>query len=210
MVDSGPMQDKTEPIPFPRTFREACRQFFGNGASAHPAVQFLKYGFVGGLATAVNVAAVFLFCWKVFHCITPDDPFVRLFGLEAGPVDEAARARLTNWAYVCAFPISNAFCYALNRMFVFVPGRHGAVREFAEFLTASAIALAAGMAASWILILCRHPREPRLRGPDQLRLAQVRGLQGLGRFHFFCRHGTTQNFTELPCCSVATVFREPL
>ena len=152
MVDSGPMQDKTEPIPFPRTFREACRQFFGNGASAHPAVQFLKYGFVGGLATAVNIAAVFLFCWKVFHCITPDDPFVRLFGLEAGPVDEAARARLTNWAYVCAFPISNAFCYALNRMFVFVPGRHGAVREFAEFLTASAIALAAGMAASWILI----------------------------------------------------------
>ncbi len=152
MVDSGPMQDKAEPIPFPRTFREACRQFFGNGASAHPAVQFLKYGFVGGLATAVNVAAVFLFCWKVFRCITPDDPFVRLFGLETGPVDEAARARLTNWAYVCAFPISNAFCYALNRMFVFVPGRHGALREFAEFLTASAIALGAGMAASWILI----------------------------------------------------------
>ena len=142
------MQDEPEKIPFPRTFREAVRQFFGNGASAHPAVQFLKYGFVGGLATAVNVAAVFLFCWKVFHCITPDDPFVRLFGL----VDETARARLTNWAYVCAFPISNAFCYALNRMFVFVPGRHGAVREFAEFLTASAIALAAGMAASWILI----------------------------------------------------------
>ena len=126
------MQDKTEPIPFPRTFREACRQFFGNGASAHPAVQFFKYGFVGGLATAVNVAVVFLFCWKVFRCITPDDPFVRLFGLEAGPVDEAARARLTNWAYVCAFPISNAFCYALNRMFVFVPGRHGALREFLE------------------------------------------------------------------------------
>ena len=143
---------KKAAIPFPRTFREACRQFFGNGASAHPAVQFLKYGFVGGLATAVNVAAVFVFCWKVFHCITPDDPFVRLFGLEAGPVDEAARARLTNWAYVCAFPIANTFCYVLNRIFVFVPGRHGAAREFLEFFAASGIALGAGMAASWVLI----------------------------------------------------------
>ena len=146
------VDEKAATVPFPRTVREALRQFFGNGASAHPAVQFLKYGFVGGLATAVNVVAVFLFCWRVFHCITPDDPFVWLFGLEAGPVDEAARARLANWAYVCAFPISNAFCYVLNRLFVFVPGRHGAAREFAEFLAASAIALGAGMAASWILI----------------------------------------------------------
>ena len=155
MIDSPDMQAQDEtagPVPFPRTVREALRQFFGDGASAHPVVQFLKYGFVGGLATAVNVVAVFLFCWKVFHCITPDDPFARLFGLEAGQVDEAARARLTNWAYVCAFPIANTFCYVLNRMFVFVPGRHGALREFAEFLTAGCIALGAGMAASWILI----------------------------------------------------------
>ena len=139
-------------VPFPRTVREALRQFFGDGASAHPLVQFLKYGFVGGLATAVNVVAVFLFCWKAFHCITPDDPFVRLFGLETAPVDEAARARLTNWAYVCAFPIANTFCYVLNRLFVFVPGRHGALREFVEFFAASAAALGAGMAAAWILI----------------------------------------------------------
>ncbi len=141
-----------ETIPFPKTISEAWRQFTGDGASAHPFVQFVKYGFVGGLATAVNVVAVFLFCWKVFHCITPDDPFVRLFGLEAAPVDEAARARLTNWAYVCAFPIANTFCYILNRMFVFVPGRHSALREFIEFFAASGIALGAGMAVSWILI----------------------------------------------------------
>ena len=146
------MQDKTEPIPFPRTFREACRQFFGNGASAHPAVQFLKYGFVGGLATAVNVAAVFLFCWKVFRCITPDDPFVRLFGLETGPVDEAARARLTNWAYVCAFPIANTFCYVLNRKFVFVPGRLSVAKEYVSFMVVGGLALAVGMGASYALI----------------------------------------------------------
>ena len=139
-------------VPFPKTIREAWRQFTGDGASAHPLMQFIKYGFVGGLATAVNVVAVFFFCWKVFHCITPDDPFVRLFGLEVSPVDEAARARLTNWAYICAFPIANTFCYILNRLFVFVPGRHSALREFVEFFAASGIALGAGMAASWILI----------------------------------------------------------
>lgn len=154
------MQSETErspegkaAVPFPRTVGEAWRQFTGDGASAHPLVQFVKYGFVGGLATLVNLVAVFAFCWWAFRCITPDDPFVRLFGLSAPPpVDEAARARLTNWAYVCAFPISNLFCYALNRAFVFVPGRHGMAREMASFFAASAIATGAGMAASWLLI----------------------------------------------------------
>ncbi|MBR1608219.1 MAG: GtrA family protein [Kiritimatiellae bacterium] len=140
------------PVPFPRTFREALRQFFGNGASAHPAVQFAKYGTVGALATAVNAAAVFFFCWKAFRCLSPDDPVVRLLSIEPGASDPVVRARLVNWAYVCAFPISNAFCYALNRAFVFVPGRHGMAREFAGFLAASATALFAGMAVSWALI----------------------------------------------------------
>lgn len=149
---SNPPADAKPRVPFPRTIGEAWRQFVGDGASAHPLVQFFKYGFVGGLATAVNVVAVFFFCWAVFHCITPDDPIVRLLHLETPPVDEAARARLTNWAYVCAFPIANTFCYVLNRKFVFVPGRLSVAKEYVSFMVVGGLALAVGMGASYALI----------------------------------------------------------
>ena len=149
---SNPSKEERPRVPFPRSIGEAWRQFVGDGASAHPFVQFCKYGFVGGLATAVNVVSVFFFCWAVFHCITPDDPIVRLLRLETPPVDEAARARLTNWAYVCSFPIANTFCYALNRKFVFVPGRLSVFKEYVSFMIVGALALAVGMGASYVLI----------------------------------------------------------
>lgn len=140
-------------VPFPRTIGEAWRQFTGNGASAHPLVQFAKYGFVGGLATIVNVIAVFLFAWLVFQCVTETDPVVRLLGIKVAPMaDSAARARLANEAAVCAFLIANTFCYVLNRMFVFVPGRLSVWREYLSFTAVGALALAVGMAASYLLI----------------------------------------------------------
>lgn len=140
-------------VPFPRTFREAWRQFTGDGASAHPLVQFLKYGFVGGLATIVNAVSVFLFAWLVFRCVTESDPVVRLLGLTVQPMaDEAARARLANEAAVCAFLIANTFCYILNRKFVFVPGKLPVWREFLSFMAVGALALVVGMGASYLLI----------------------------------------------------------
>ena len=140
-------------VPFPRTAGEAWRQFTGDGASAHPLVQFAKYGFAGGLSTIVNAISVVLFAWLVFRCVTEGDPVVKLLGLSVTPMaDGAARARLANEAAVCAFLIANTFCYVLNRMFVFVPGKMSAWREYLSFTAVGALALAVGMAASYALI----------------------------------------------------------
>ena len=45
---------------------------------AGPVAQFIKYAFVGGLATAVNILAFFLAGWFLFPCLTDNDVLVRL------------------------------------------------------------------------------------------------------------------------------------
>ena len=139
MVDLRFMQGpetKKESVPFPRTLQEALRQFFGNGASAHPVVQFAKYVFVGGLATTVNIVAFSAFAWWVFPCITQNDLVVRLLGLTAPTVDESRRATLVVYSNASAWVLANAFCYILNRIFVFRPGR---LPMWFEFLSFSAV-----------------------------------------------------------------------
>lgn len=131
-------------VPFPATFRGFIRQFFGGGAEAHPLIQFAKYGAVGGLATLVNIVAFSLFAWKVFPCVSADDPVVRLFGIAAPEIDEALRAGRTVWSNACAFVPANVFCYALNRIFVFRPGRLSVWLEFLSFCAVSAAATALG------------------------------------------------------------------
>ena len=145
---------KPGPIPFPRTIGELWRQSTGNGASAHPAIQFCKYAFVGALSTLVNLLAAFAFARWVFPCITAEDPIVRLFGLNIPEFTgtDATRALLYAFSWVCAFLVSNTFCYVLNRRFVFVPGRLKPIAEFLSFMAVGALAMAVGLALSWALI----------------------------------------------------------
>lgn len=145
---------KTAPVPFPQTIGEAWRQFTGNGACAHPAVQFAKYGFVGALSTLVNLLAAFVFARWVFPCITTDDPIVKLFGLDIPEFTgtDATRALLYAFSWVCAFVVSNTFCYVLNRRFVFVPGKLKPVAEYLSFMAVGALAMGVGLVLSWALI----------------------------------------------------------
>lgn len=122
--------------PFPRSISEARAQLLGDGASAHPAVQFFKYAFAGGLATAVHIVTFSVLAWFVFPCVTEGDLVVKVFGLTPPAVDEALRARLATYSNAGAWVASNCFCYALNRAFVFTPGR---LRPWAEFLAFSAV-----------------------------------------------------------------------
>lgn len=149
------MQDETDhpgTVPFPRTLREALRQFFGNGASAHPAVQFAKYVFVGGLATAVNIVAFSAFAWWVFPCVTQDDLVVKLFGLTAPAVEEARRATLAVYSNAAAWVFANAFCYVLNRAFVFTPGRLPVWLEFLSFSAVGGFATVVGTSVmAWLV-----------------------------------------------------------
>ena len=150
--------DKTDhvAIPFPRTIGEAWRQFTGDGASAHPAIQFVKYAIAGGMATATNIAVFFIAGWFLFPCLTQDDIVVRLFSKFADVVVPAAQegARATNAVYcnVAAYFVSNAVCYALNRLFVFKSGRHGMLVEILMFFGVSAVSTAIGTGLQTLLI----------------------------------------------------------
>lgn len=142
----------TEKPPLPRTLRELWRQFTGDGASAHPLVQFAKYAFVGGLATLVHIVSFSAFAWWVFPCVTENDLVVRLFGLTAPAVDETARAALAIRSNVCAWVFSNTFCYILNRLFVFRPGRLSLLAEFLAFSAVGAFSTFVGTAAmAWLV-----------------------------------------------------------
>jgi len=144
------MKNTVDAIAFPKDWNELWRQVRGNGASAHPLIQFFKYGFVGGAATGVDMLAFFLAAWFVFPALTADDVFVRLLG-SAGfsvPTVEIGQSLRANRQLACnliAFAFSNTFCYIINALWVFKPGRHGRMKEFALFLTASAISSGTGI-----------------------------------------------------------------
>ena len=139
-------------VPFPRSAKALWAQLSGDGASAHPLVQFAKYAFVGGLSTLVHVAVFSAVAWWVFPCVTENDLVVKLFGLDAPQVDEAVRASLTVKSNVCAWFCSNCFCYVLNRLFVFTPGRLGIVAEFLAFSAVGGFSMVVGSAAmAWLV-----------------------------------------------------------
>lgn len=122
------------------------------GHDVHPAVQFIKYAMVGGLATTVHIA-VFFFCgWQLLPCLTSDDITVRLLHITVTTVSEAARAWNAGYCNAIAFAISNTFCYLLNRLFVFKPGRHHWVLELLFFFAVSGVSLTLGTVIQTFLI----------------------------------------------------------
>ena len=111
---------------------------------ASPAAQFLKYAIAGGIATGTHVLVFFLIGFFLFPCVNREDILVRLFRLHAPDVDETRRTRNAVYSNVAAFFVSNTVCYAINRMFVFHPGRHSMLVEFGLFLGVSAISMCIG------------------------------------------------------------------
>ncbi|MBQ7252152.1 MAG: GtrA family protein [Kiritimatiellae bacterium] len=151
-MDGTPKAPETPAVPFPKTVGEFCRQFTGDGASAHPFIQFVKYAFAGGIATASHILTFFLAGFFLFPCVAQDDILVRLFHLAAPAVDEALRARNAVFCNGAAFVVSNVVCYIANRLFVFKPGRHGMVVEFLLFVGVSAISAGLGTFLMGLLI----------------------------------------------------------
>lgn len=119
----------------------------------HPLIQFVKYGIVGGLATATHIVVFFLCGWFLFPCLAPDDIFVRLLGLSVAEISESTRAWHAAWCNAIGFAISNTLCYLLNRLFVFKPGRHHPLVEFLLFFAVSGVSMALGTAVQSALIV---------------------------------------------------------
>ena len=154
------MNESIEPqtnITFPRTPGEMLRQLTGDGASAHPIVQFVKYGAVGAAATLVDMFVFFLASWFLFPALTQDDMFVKLFGMfgvTVPVVDITAAARANNQLInnLFAFLASNTFCYIVNALWVFQPGRHSRLKEFGLFFAASGVSSGAGILIADVLV----------------------------------------------------------
>jgi putative flippase GtrA len=119
---------------------------------AHPVVQFIKYGIAGGFATATHIVTFFLCGWFLLPCLTQDDITVRLLGLTAPAITEAARAWHAGACNALAFVVSNTLCYILNRLFVFKPGRHHWAVEFLLFFAVSGVSMVIGTVIQTFLI----------------------------------------------------------
>ena len=124
---------------------------------AGPVAQFIKYAFVGGLATGVNILAFFLAGWFLYPCLTEDDILVRLLRKIRGEVRvpvAKTRSRAANAirCNIIAFFFSNTFCYILNRLFVFQPGHHSLWLEALLFFAVSAFSSFVGTAFQTLLI----------------------------------------------------------
>jgi len=119
---------------------------------AHPLMQFIKYGVVGGFSTAVHITVFFVCGWFLFPCITQDDILVRLLHLEAPLIDEATRKWSALWCNGIAFFVSNTLCYFLNILVVFKSGKHHWLVEFLLFFAVSGISLVIGASIQTFLI----------------------------------------------------------
>lgn len=147
----------TAEIAFPKNLKELWRQVKGDGSAAHPIIQFLKYGFVGGAATGVDMLVFFLAAWFLFPALTQNDLFVKLFGLFGVSVpiveiEQGLRANRQLYCNLVAFGFSNVFCYIINALWVFKPGRHSRMKEFLLFLAASGLSFAAGVLVADVLV----------------------------------------------------------
>jgi len=123
---------------------------------APPLVQFLKYAMVGGMSTVVHMVCFFLCGWFLFPCITQDDILVKRLHLSAPNIDERLRAKHAAYSNAVAFFVSNTFCYILNILFVFKPGKYHWAIEFLLFFAVSAISMIIGTGIQTLLITKRR------------------------------------------------------
>lgn len=114
--------------------------------------QILKYGVIGVLATLINLVVAALCAAYVWPCLGADDAFVRLGVFARADVSDAARALLAVYCNLVGFFVANLVCWLLNRKYVFTPGRHGWLVEYALFLAGSGFAIFCGSAAIWALV----------------------------------------------------------
>ena len=142
----------------------------------HPAVQFVKYGIAGVVATAVDFGTFYLLALTVIPAARPDDTLIQfmqslhgllvgwapdlsnwqwlhdLMYIEVPVIDEATRSRNFVVVRCINFVLSNAVAYVLNVLFVFKSGRHQRHVEMVLFLTVSVASFLVGTTLGWVLI----------------------------------------------------------
>lgn len=148
---TGDPQTAEDPKAAPRS---KLREWMSHDAPPH--IQFLKYGFAGGVATAVDILITFLMSWLVFKALTPDDPLVKLLGLQVQPLDTHVQAMHYATNRGVSFIFSNMTAYILNVLFVFKRGRHHWLKEIGLFYLVSGISFVIGTTLGSCMIEFLH------------------------------------------------------
>ena len=122
-----------------------------------PFWQFVKYGVIGVMATAVQTGVFYLLASTCIRCLTADDWAVRFLGLPSAAFagDEpwyASRGMLAAYATAVGFFLANVFCWLMNRWFVFKPGKFRWYVEFGMFFGTSTVATVIALGVMKVLI----------------------------------------------------------
>lgn len=107
---------------------------------AHPAIQFIKYGIAGGVATATHQIIFFVLSFTLFPAMgtTGLDAIIAEFlrlSVEEVPQNVAQLNFVIN--NTIGFVIANFVAYFINFYWVFHPGRHSRTIEITLFFIVS-------------------------------------------------------------------------
>ena len=117
-----------------------------------PFAQLVKYGVIGVMSTCVQMLGFYLLAATFLKCLGTDDWAVRLAGLPAAEVSDGVRAIRAAVATAAGFTVANIFCWLMNRLFVFRPGRYRWYAEFGFFFGVAALATVVALGVQSALI----------------------------------------------------------
>lgn len=146
MVQYGAMEREEETA---GTWRRV-RRFLSHESG--PFAQFVKYGVIGVMSTIVQMIGFYVFAATCLKCLGSDDWAVRFVGLPSVEITDGARAFRAAVATAAGFTIANIFCWLMNRLFVFRPGRFRWYVEFGLFFGVAALATVIALGVQSLLI----------------------------------------------------------
>ena len=117
-----------------------------------PFAQFVKYGAIGVLSTCVQMIGFYLLAATCLKCLGADDWAVRFLGLPSVEVSDGLRAFRAAVATAGGFTVANIFCWIMNRLFVFKPGKFRWYVEFLMFFGVAALATMVALGVQSLLI----------------------------------------------------------
>ena len=117
-----------------------------------PFAQFVKYGVIGVLSTCVQMIGFYLLAATCLKCLGADDWAVRFLGLPSVEVSDGVRASRAAVATAGGFTVANIFCWMMNRLFVFKPGKFRWYVEFLMFFGVAALATVVALGVQSLLI----------------------------------------------------------
>ena len=117
-----------------------------------PFAQFVKYGVIGVLSTCMQMVGFYLLAATCLKCLGADDWAVRFLGLPSVEVSDGVRAFRAAVATAGGFTVANIFCWIMNRLFVFKPGKFRWYVEFLMFFGVAALATVVALGVQSLLI----------------------------------------------------------